>query len=479
MQRTIQDIKKYERAHYSWFGRINILKMDIIPRFLYLFQTIPIAVPRSFFTILQSTFTRFIWGCNRPRLQRRILSLPKTKGGAGAPDLYYYHAAAVLTRLVNWFHHSHLKQWVHIEQSIAPLDLQALPWLDISARGPPSSVSFLTAHLLRTWDKLQTQLGLSPKVGLMTPLFGNPGFLPAMARRHFLVWSRESNRRISQIIHQGDLPLLSDLIPTQQQSIKHWLEYRQITSFLSSFPSIDVFNREPDTFESLLLQQNTPEHILSAVYGVLILRLHTCLPEFTNKWKMELNVEIKPEEWEKAFILTHSMSLAIKAHETNFKLLSRWYRCPLLLHQIYPNVSDLCWRCHSAKGSLLHIWWECPSVHNFWDMILQLHTRATGVTIPNTPQITLLSILPGSYKSIKKGLLRHWLTAARAVIPRHWRSAHAPSLTDWILEMDHIERMETLLSQELDTYEQCRQIWLPWKVLRESPELRNLYVVWR
>lgn len=261
----------------------------------------------------------------------------------------------MLTRLVNCFHHSHLKQWVHIEQSIASLDLQALPWLDISARGPPSSLSFLTAHLLRTWDKLQTQLGLSPKVGVMTPLFDNPGFSPAIARRHFLVWSKESNRRISQILCQGDLSLLSDLIPVQQQSIKHWLEYRQLTSFLSSFPSLDVFHREPDTFESLLLQETVPEHILCAVYGVLILRSELYLPEYTNKWNMDLNDQIKPEEWEKAFILTHSMSLATKAHETNFMVLSRWYRCPLLLHRIYPNVPDLCWRCHSAKGSLLHI----------------------------------------------------------------------------------------------------------------------------
>lgn len=44
--------------------------------------------------------------------------------------LCYYHAAAVLMRLVNGLHHSHTKQWVAIEQLIAPYDLQALPWVD-------------------------------------------------------------------------------------------------------------------------------------------------------------------------------------------------------------------------------------------------------------------------------------------------------------------------------------------------------------
>lgn len=147
--------------------------MDIVPHFLYLFQAIPIVVSHSFFVTLQSASTRFIWGCKRPRLQRRILSFPKAKGGAEALDLYYYHAAAVLTRLVKWFHHYHLKQWVHIEQLIAPYDLMALPWLDISARGSLSSLSFLTAHL-------------SAKVGPITPLIRNPRFPLAVARTCFL-----------------------------------------------------------------------------------------------------------------------------------------------------------------------------------------------------------------------------------------------------------------------------------------------------
>lgn len=156
-------------------------------------------------------------------------------------------------------------------------------------------------------------------------------------------------------------------------------------SFLYFFSLRDVFDREPDTLKSFLLQDTLPDHILSAVYRVLIVKLHPHLPEFTNKWTLDLNVQIKSEEWEKAFTLTHCMPPATKAHETNFKLLSCWYRCLTLLHRIYQNVSDLCWRCQSSKGSLLHIWWECPPVYDFWGMILQLYTCAT---VPNMPQIS-------------------------------------------------------------------------------------------
>lgn len=77
---------------------------------------------------------------------------------------------------MNWFYHFHSKQWVHIEQLIAPYDLQVLSWLDIPVHGPLSSLPFFTAHLVCVWDKLQPQLGLSPNAGLMAPLFGNQQF---------------------------------------------------------------------------------------------------------------------------------------------------------------------------------------------------------------------------------------------------------------------------------------------------------------
>lgn len=124
----------------------------------------------------------------------------------------------------------------------------------------------------------------------------------------------------------------------------------------------------------------------------------------------------------------------------------------MLLHQINPDASDTYWCCHSAKVSLLHIWWECQPIHDFCHSIPPLYNTVTGATIANTPQITLLSILPGSFTCIKKGLFRHWLTAARSFILHQWWMAHVPPLIEWVVEMDYIERMKSLLAYELEAY---------------------------
>ena len=425
-----QKIQAWQRLPLSLIGRINLLKMKILPVILYFLRNAPIWIPKSFFKKLDGLTSTFLWAPKQPRIGLKTLQEPWGEGGLALPDWKKYYLAGQMVFVHRWLtsdegdsatvlEAAHLGSYETLRFAIHRGVKMDLP-LTVSMRAS-----------IKAWEAAvdlanPSYRGLSPS----TPLWMNPKLSHFYSFDDPMGWATRGIKTLKDVTMDGELLTFDQLKARHDLPNNQLFRYLQLRHALKSQFKVLAIESVPSRLEEMLSTEDLPK-TLSVSYKKLFATSPGAVVKCRDKWVSEVP-DIQGEDWDEMWTHPFQHLVAARDRLIHFKFLHRIYYTPARLATIYPSVPAGCWRCTFAPAAAEHVFWSCPRIKPFWSEVTSCISAVLLTPVPMTITVCLLGLVEGVVPSrAHRTLLNILLFYGRKAILLKWRKPEAPELRFW------------------------------------------------
>ena len=327
LQNIGKDLARWTSLPLSLMGRVNVIKMNVLPRLVYLFQSIPADLPDSFFSKCNNMVGKFIW-CNKvARIKRSTLYLPIERGGLGLPDMQLYYWAAQFRPIFYWFGGTESPSWTQIESHILDReDLSHIPYC-FNNKNIKKYTEYnpIIIHSIKIWCKVNRYLECKPSLSPLTPIMSNSSLEFVQQDNGFRVWAQKNITKISHLYHCNVLMSFQQLKETYQIPTTHFFRYLQLRHYIKSQLGGSPDKPKLSKLESLLTKEIARKH-MSLIYKLLLAHSKANTNLVRRKWESDLGMQFDDDQWFLLFKDAHKdyISVRYKLFQTDsFILLKR------------------------------------------------------------------------------------------------------------------------------------------------------------
>lgn len=102
LMKEIEEDKQTKKILYSRIRRINSVKMFILSKATYRFNTNSIRIPMTFFKNIRKAILKCVWSYKRPYVAKAYLRKKNEAGGITFSDFKLYYKPVVIKTVCYW-----------------------------------------------------------------------------------------------------------------------------------------------------------------------------------------------------------------------------------------------------------------------------------------------------------------------------------------------------------------------------------------